>query len=189
MAGDMLTFQVTGLRNGVAGSWKVKAANVVEARRRAEGSGVQNPEVTFVPALLGPAPAPVVRTPPPVEESHEFDSAADEPGLADAAAAAHLNYATPAARAKRVPDYKEISQGALVLRIASSILIMLGIVLAGLTALAVIRSADRLGTEATTIILVSGIVPAIGLIASGLLLQMLGAVAMAVRDIARNSFH
>lgn len=100
----------------------------------------------------------------------------------------HPSYATPAFRPARVPSYAGITVGAV-------LLILFGVgflAVAGLSAVVLFGGAARVAGEGNSgvaaVLASGGAVYTAGVAAWGLMLVMSGTLALAVRDIARNSF-
>jgi hypothetical protein len=98
-----------------------------------------------------------------------------------------VSYATP--RTTKAPTYSAIVTGATVLRIFSLVFFLgalLSLVIPVFTMLAS-RSMQAIGLE-TVLLLLPALLTAAGLVASGLLIRLVAAVFLAIRDIAQNSY-
>jgi len=96
-------------------------------------------------------------------------------------------YATP--QTTRAPAYSAIVTGATVLRIFSLFFFLgalLSLVIPVITMLAS-RSMQAIGLE-TVLLFLPALLTAAGLVASGLLIRLVAAVSLAIRDIAQNSY-
>jgi hypothetical protein len=116
-----------------------------------------------------------------VAESPAVDYATPE-GYATATVA-------PPTKAIKVPEYRSIVAGAQVLNILS-LLFLLGAALTMLFGIYVVcdASSTRSIGLAAPVILVPAIISSLAQLAVGLLIRLLAAVSLAIRDIAQNSF-
>lgn len=88
-------------------------------------------------------------------------------------------------KSKDVPDYEAIIRGDAALTLAARVGQVVGVLLFGL---GVLRAIDALKNGESGVVGMMGIVGGLACVGLSIVMKMLGSVALAVRDIARNSF-
>lgn len=112
-----------------------------------------------------------------------------------------LNYTSPArlasANSGRAPDYADITKGAAVLRSAATVVLIIGLIVAGLVVASGFISmimglaSSRLhggGMYAGIPLIIAGVLYGLGAYATYAVLRLTAACSLALRDVARNSF-